>query len=217
MNDGYSICLNKWALDKDIKNELGLLLIISSLCAEKGFCFASNKYFATLFNVTEVSISMKLRKLEKKDYIKINYEYRGCEVISREIRLKNILTDDYKKIESTINKNFKDNNTSIKNKKEIYKERILNDNDFSDNFKNTLIEWLEYKKYSYEELGFKKLLTIIRNNLKEYSEEELIEVIDESIANNYIGITFNKLNKNFRKVKKEETKIVNDDGVYRIL
>ena len=32
MDQGYSICLNIWALDKDIKSELGLLLIISSLC-----------------------------------------------------------------------------------------------------------------------------------------------------------------------------------------
>lgn len=224
MNEGYSVCLNEWALDKDIKNELGLLLIISSLTAENGYCYASNKYLSELFKVAEKSISRKINRLIKKGYIVVNYEKKGCEVISREIRLKNFLTDDpqkcyyeSQKCYSTGNKNVTDNNISIKNKKEIYKEKILNDNNFTDKFKNTLIEWLEYKKYSYEELGFKKLLTIIKNNLKEYSEEEVIDVIDESIANNYKGITFDKLNKNFRKVKKEETKMVNDDGVYRIL
>ena len=69
MNNGYSICLNQWALDKDIKNELGLLLIISSLCAEKGYCWATNKYLADLFGVTEQSISNKLKKLEDKNYL----------------------------------------------------------------------------------------------------------------------------------------------------
>ena len=62
MKDGYSICLNEWALDKDIKNELGLLLIISSLCSEKGYCFASNNYLAQLFNITEISVSRKIKK-----------------------------------------------------------------------------------------------------------------------------------------------------------
>ena len=51
MEDGYSLCLNKWALDKTIKNELGLLLIISSLTAEKGYCYASNGYLAKQFNI----------------------------------------------------------------------------------------------------------------------------------------------------------------------
>ena len=115
MNKGYSICLNIWALDKDIKNELGLLLIISSLCAEKGYCFASNKYLADLFDITDVSVSTKIKKLEQKNYISIEYEYRGCEVISRKIRLKNILIDDLKNFKSTIKENFKDNNINNNN------------------------------------------------------------------------------------------------------
>ena len=129
MKDGYAICFNEWALDKEIKNELGLLLIISSLCAEKGYCYASNEYLAKVFDVTEISISAKLKKLKDIGYITIEYEKRGCEIISREIRLKKFLTDDYKKFKSTIKENFKDNNISNNNinnnKKEIYKERFI--------------------------------------------------------------------------------------------
>lgn len=115
MEQGYALCLNTWALDKDIKSELGLLLIISSLCAEKGYCFASNQYLAKLFDITDVSVSTKIKKLEQKNYISIEYEYRGCEVVSRKIRLKNILIDDLKNFKSTIKENFKDNNTSNNN------------------------------------------------------------------------------------------------------
>lgn len=114
MDQGYALCLNTWALDKDIKSELGLLLIISSLCAEKGYCFASNQYLAELFDITDVSVSTKIKKLEQKNYISIEYEYRGCEVISRKIRLKNILIDDLKNFKSTIKENFKDKRISIK-------------------------------------------------------------------------------------------------------
>lgn len=151
MNNGYSICLNKWALDKDIKNELGLLLIISSLCAEKGYCYASNNYLAKIFDITEVSISSKISKLEKKGYISVEYQKRGCEIISREIRLKNILIDDLKIFNSTVKKNFKDNNISINN---------INNNKYNiyGEFKNVKLTDEEYEK-------------IKNNNLLSYIEK----------------------------------------------
>lgn len=163
MNDGYSICLNKWALDKEIKNDLGLLLIISSLCAEKGYCFASNKYLAEIFDITEVSISSKISKLEKKGYITVEYQKRGCEIISRKIRLKNILIDDYKNFKSTIKENFKDNNISINNisinKYNIYGE-----------FKNVKLTDDEYKKLEEKNLlpYIEKLSSYIASKGKRY-------------------------------------------------
>ena len=119
--NGYSICFNKWALDKDIKNELGLLTIISSLTAEKGYCFASNGYFAELFDIPEETVSRKIKKLEKKGYLKISYKKRGCEIVSREIRI--VYPNDYQNNQSTIDENVnrtidenvKDNNISNNN------------------------------------------------------------------------------------------------------
>jgi len=126
MENGYSICFNEWALDKEIKNELGLLLIISSLTAEKGYCYASNQYLGELFNEPEHTISRKIKKLEAKGYITIEYEKRGCEITNRKIRLTKMVIDDYQKCGPTITKNVEENNisnniTSIKN---IEKENI---------------------------------------------------------------------------------------------
>lgn len=130
MKDGYAICLNEWALDKEIKNELGLLLIISSLCAEKGFCWASNEYLANLFDIDEAQISKKIAKLVKRGYLSVTYQKRGTEIISREIRLAEIQTTDVKidngpmsklttdhcqNSQPTVVKNDKYNNTSINN------------------------------------------------------------------------------------------------------
>lgn len=120
MEEGYSLCLNKWALDKDIKNELGLLLIISSLSAEKGYCFASNKYLAQIFDTDEAQISKKIAKLIKKGYLEAEYEKRGTEVVSRQLRLSKMTTDQCQKSQWTDVKNDKDNNTS-NNKREILK------------------------------------------------------------------------------------------------
>lgn len=125
MKEGYSICFNEWALDKEIKNELGLLLIISSLCAEKGYCFASNKYLSQLFDIPEQTISRKIKLLENKNYITIEYKKRGCEVIERYIRLTKMLTDDKQKCESTINKNVKGNNININNTSNNIKEKSI--------------------------------------------------------------------------------------------
>lgn len=173
MYGGYSICLNKWALDKNIKNELGLLLIISSLTAEKGYCFASNQRLAEIFETTEVSISRKLKKLVEKGYINIEYKKKGCQVINRKIRLTKMLTDDYQKCYSTINKNVKDNNISnttnnISNKRKYIKEseRIvsrlneLNDSHYKPNTEETL-----------------KLITGIFN--EGYTEEDLLLVVEK--------------------------------------
>ena len=128
MENGYSYCSNKWALDKDIKNELGLLLIISSLCAERGYCFASNKYLADLFQTNETLISRKLKKLEDKSYIQMEYEKQGTQVTNRYIRLSKTITGHYLKSKPTVIENDKENITSINNisinNKEIYKERF---------------------------------------------------------------------------------------------
>lgn len=126
MKNGYSICFNEWALDKSINGELGLLLIISSLCAENGFCFASNDYFAELFNEHETTISRKLKKLSKKGYITIEYEKRGAEVKNRILRLANLLTDDYQFCYPTISRIAKDNIISNTNNiKEIDNNKLL--------------------------------------------------------------------------------------------
>lgn len=115
MINGYAICYKEWILDNSIKNELPLLLLISNLCAKVGYCYASNKYFADIFDCTEVSISTKIKKLEKKNYISIEYRKNGCQIAERKLRLKNILIGDSNIFESTIKKNFKVNNISNKN------------------------------------------------------------------------------------------------------
>lgn len=113
MNNGYAIALNEWIFDTRIKNELPLLLYISSLTAKNGFAYAGNEHLAEKFETTTITISRKIKKLESIGYLNISYKRRGCEVIGRELRLTRMLTDDYQKKQPTINKNVKDNITSL--------------------------------------------------------------------------------------------------------
>ena len=61
---------------------------------------------------------------------------------------------------------------------------------------NKIKEWLEYKeerKEKYKETGLKSLLTEIENNIEIYGIDNVIELINTCMANNYKGIIFDKL------------------------
>ena len=171
MNGGYAICLNKWALDGDIKNELGLLLIISSLTAEKGYCFASNKHLAELFKTTEISISRKINKLVEKEYLTVEYEKRGCEITKRKLRLTKMLTDDYQKCYSTINRNVKDNNTSI------------NNTSINNNTTDTLFDFLQENGIQLTPIQIEVVKTWNDDDLTRYA-------IKKAILNNKYNINY---------------------------
>lgn len=115
IEDGYSICFNEWALDPRIKNEIQLLLIISSLVAKTGVCFARNRYFADLFGEHEKGISRKIKKLADLGYIQITYTKRGCEIKERQIRVTKLLLDGPQNCYSTGNKIVEGNNNIFKN------------------------------------------------------------------------------------------------------
>ncbi len=121
LKDGYSVCYNIWAFDSSIKNELGLLLIISSLSAKYGYAIASNEYLVAVFGRNESTISRKIKKLEKLGYIEIDYKRRGAEIVERKLRLTNLKgksqksqSSNVKKVNRTNDEKVKDNNTSNK-------------------------------------------------------------------------------------------------------
>lgn len=118
--EGYAICFNEWLFDNRIKNELPLLLLISSLCAKNGICYGSNSYFAEKFNMDEKTVSRKIKKLEKLNYIQISYIKRGFEIQKREIRVTNLSLEGQKNhpsgdknVTPSSDKNVTDNITSI--------------------------------------------------------------------------------------------------------
>ena len=75
--------------------------------------------------------------------------------------------------------------------------------------KDKLEEWLKYKwerKEYYKETGFKSLLARINSATSQYGVEEVINLIDECMANNYKGIIFEKLSTRKTSVPKKEDK-----------
>ena len=137
------ILLNENLSDK----EKIILSMVMYLSKDKGYCFATNNYFSDILNVTVVSTSRIINSLKKKNYIKINMNYKSNskEIENRQIiPLKEVMNRYYQNCEYTINKNDKkdyqnykipinsndkDIKKNIKNKKYIsreYSEEFLN-------------------------------------------------------------------------------------------
>lgn len=79
---------------------------IAALANKNGYCYASNKYFADLYNVTVISVSRWISHLQELGYIKTEVlRNENKEIISRNIYIVDI--PYYQKINTPIYKKVK--------------------------------------------------------------------------------------------------------------
>lgn len=127
----YAIIPANIRYDADLTANAKLLYgEITALCNEKGYCWATNEYFANLYGVSKTSISKWISSLIQKEYIfsKTIYKEGTKEILNRYLRIvKDPIEEKLNRgIEEKL-KDYKDNNTIINNtinNKEIYKERF---------------------------------------------------------------------------------------------
>jgi uncharacterized phage protein (TIGR02220 family) len=112
----YAIIPANVRYDPNLKDKAKLLYgEITALCNEKGYCWATNDYFANLYGVSKTTISLLIKNLIESGYInsQIIYKEGTKEILNRYL---SIVKDPIKEnLNTPIKENLKDNNTSFNN------------------------------------------------------------------------------------------------------
>lgn len=108
----YAIIPANVRYDSDLKDKAKLLYgEIAALSNKNGYCYASNSYFAKLYNVSTQTIINMINNLDEKGYItkEVVYKDGSKEILGRYLKI----------FEGGSQKILTDNNTSINNKENI--------------------------------------------------------------------------------------------------
>lgn len=182
---------------------------ITALSNKEGYCYATNSYFANLYEVHKNTVSSWINNLEKQGYIKtvLIYKKGRKEIEERRIYIntKNALPineniDTYqqkdcdpinKKIDTPINKKVEDNNTSINNTRLILNNSIKESKKEKIGKLEEAIEDFEKMRKSIKKPlteRAKKILLLKLNELSNNDEELAIKILEQSILNSWQSI-----------------------------
>jgi len=169
----YAIIPANVRYDKELTPNAKLLYgEITALCNEKGYCWATNDYFAKLYKVSKVSISKWINQLVEKGYIysDIVYKEGTKEILNRYLRIVNgpikekFNTPIKEKFNTPIKEKFKENNTVVNNTKNIY---IVQSEEL----------WRAYPSKTGKANAMKKIPKLI----KQYGYEQMLRTIERYI------------------------------------
>lgn len=167
---------------------------ITALANKDGYCYATNKYFARLYECTEQTISASISNLQKCGYIYISIEEnykRKIYIVPLKENLKGVskkFEGGIKKTLKGVSKKFEDNNTSTNN-------TLNNKNEYKNNT-NVLFDQQELvepekpkSKISEIMEAWNRLpitnikairgtrLTMLKARLKDYTIDEILSAI----------------------------------------
>lgn len=190
----YAIIPANVRYDNDLSPNAKLLYgEITALCNEKGYCWATNDYFAKLYGVSKTSVSKWIALLIKKGYLYSEIEYKDGtkEILHRYLRIVNEPIE--KKLNRGIEEKLKDNNT-------------INNNTINNTNNNIYIT--KDKKSSYGCYGRIKLTDAEYQKLiADYGKEVIdnqIELLDEYVESNNNKNKYTNFNLVLRKSLREK-------------
>ena len=160
----------------------------------------SEKFRISLFNeISDVKNDEFKRFLEilfnEEDTVSIRYPY-GMDTSVTNTVYSNTNTSSNNSISS---------NTKYTSDKSL--NTLLSEKPYSEDFKNSIGEWLKYKaekKQSYKPTGFKQFLGAIDKKLKQYSEQQITDLMYLCMERNYQGLIWDLM--------KEVTKVDANSG-----
>lgn len=135
----------KVLIDTKLNDKEKIVYSMITYLSKERDCTITNTYISELLNISKVQASRIINSLKKKEYIKVEMEYKEH---SKEIALRKIVPiykndNTYKQVNAEpINKNVKDiiNTNKISNKKNLYykNERDYSNFDWTSLYANTI-------------------------------------------------------------------------------
>lgn len=156
MANYYAVIPANVRYDKDLTANAKLLFgEISALTNEKGFCWASNEYFAELYNVSTRSITTWISQLAKKNYIYVKVNTSG-DKYERIIRLVSRVEENFpgSNFPEGVEENFKNDGRKLPQAQE---ENFYKNNTLINNTNNTTINITKRKNNSELDNEFETL------------------------------------------------------------
>ncbi len=184
---------------------------ITALTNYSGECYASNNYFARLYNTTPQAISKWINNLKDQEYIDVDYEYKGKMIEKRVIKLTRKSIQGYQHILIGYQHTIKENKEE-EDIKEINKESIFEVVEKNIGRVLSPIEYEVINKWDYDKeiivLAIKeamlhnaKTIKYIDRVLFNWKQNNLNTIED---VNNYLNEFSNK-----KTNKKEKEEIIN--------
>lgn len=128
-NNFYSILPAVVRYDDELPSSAKIVYTeISALANRKGYCYASNRYFADIYHVSISTVSRWIHQLEKKKYIRCEYLNEGAHVNCRKIYIEQNLCEAFRYLDSTANManpSYLCNETLYENAKDNNKTNII--------------------------------------------------------------------------------------------
>lgn len=205
----YAVIPAEVRYDSELKaNEKILYSEITALTNFTGQCYASNNYFASLYQVSPQAISSWINNLKAKGYVDIEYVYKGKMIEKRIIRITQKLNQRYQHILIGYQQNFKEN----KEEEEYIEKNIF---ELIENNLGRTLSPIEYEiisswDYDYEiiELAVKEAVLHNAKTIKYIDriifnwKQNKVETLED--ATKYLEEFSNKVKK-----PKEEKEVVN--------
>lgn len=218
----YAIIPANVRYDKDLAPNAKLLYgEITALCNEKGYCWASNQYFADLYHSSISAVQKWVSALVKKGYINLEFVYKEGtkQVLHRKLYITpgvNIYTTSHKNLYDPGVKNYTTPgvNICVENNKDI--NNTFNNTDIykgkkkqkSETVKSIIAEYTENKDLQDALHDFVDMRTKTRkpltvramklslNELDKLAVDDVtkIAIVNQSIMHNWL--TFYKLQNN---------------------
>lgn len=115
---GIWIPASYW-LDENLTiQEMLFLAEIDSLDIDEKGCYASNKHFSDFFGLSKSRVSEVISSLQKKNYISLEFVYKGKEIEKRTIKVFGKPKRGIRNIEEGYSEKAKGSNTSFSNTKD---------------------------------------------------------------------------------------------------